>query len=85
MERRIRVRIISLVVLIALVFSLFSFRIYKLQTAMTEAEIELQDSLTYQTNVSAARGQILDRNEFHLKSSDRSMIRGIIQMPAKQT
>ncbi len=62
MERRIRVRIISLVVLIGLVFSLFSFRIYKLQTAMTEEEMELQDSLTYQTTVSAARGQILDRN-----------------------
>ena len=62
MERRIRVRVLSLLVLIAMVFGLFSLRIYKLQTAMTEEEIELQDSLTYQTNVSAARGQILDRN-----------------------
>ena len=62
MERRIRVRVVSLIVLIAMVFGLFSLRIYKLQTAMTEEEIELQDSLTYQTTVSAARGQILDRN-----------------------
>ena len=62
MERRARVRIMALVILIARMFSLFGFRIYKLQTALTEEEKEQQDSITYQTTVSAARGPILDRN-----------------------
>ena len=62
MERRSRVRITTLIILIAMMFSLFGFRIYKLQTALTEEEKEQQDSITYQTTVSAARGPILDRN-----------------------
>ena len=62
MERRARVRITTLVVIIAMVFGLFGLRIYKLQSALTEEEKELQDSLTYQTTVQAARGPILDRN-----------------------
>jgi len=62
MERRIRVRIGAFVALIALILGLYTLRVYKLQTAMTEEEIELADSLTYRTTVSASRGQVLDRN-----------------------
>ena len=62
MERRARVRITGLVVFIAVLISLFSLRIYKLQAAQTEETIELANSLTFQTRVDASRGQILDRN-----------------------
>ena len=62
MERRARVRITAMLLLIAAVIGLFTLRVYKLQTALTEEELELQDSLVYQTTVSAARGPILDRN-----------------------
>lgn len=62
MERRIRMRIVSLVVLVALVLGMFSLRVYKLQAAQTEETIRAANSITYRTVVEAARGQILDRN-----------------------
>lgn len=62
MERRIRVRITALLLVMATLFSLFVVRIYKLQSSVTEETIQQQDALTYQTTVYAARGQILDRN-----------------------
>ena len=62
MERRARVRITLLIAFTALLVALFTLRIYKLQAAQTEETIELANSLTFQTRVDAARGQILDRN-----------------------
>lgn len=62
MERKIRVRIMALVLLVAMLAGLFTLRIYKLQAAQTEETIELANSLTFRTRVDAARGQILDRN-----------------------
>lgn len=62
MERRIRMRILSLLVLVALVVGIFSLRVYKLQAAQTEETIQAANSITYWTTIEAARGQILDRN-----------------------
>ena len=62
MERKIRFRVTMLVVFVAALVSLFTLRIYKLQAAQTEETVEMANSLTFQTRVDAARGQILDRN-----------------------
>ena len=62
MPRRIRVRVSALLVLIALLMGLFTIRIYKLQSSMTEEAIQEANSIYYYTTVPAARGQILDRN-----------------------
>ena len=62
MERKIRFRVTLLVVFVAVLVSLFTLRIYKLQAAQTEETIEKANSLTFLTRVDAARGQILDRN-----------------------
>ena len=55
-------RVGALLVLIALMMGLFTIRIYKLQSAMTEEAIQEANSIYYYTTVPAARGQILDRN-----------------------
>ena len=62
MERKIRFRVSLLFVFVAVLVGLFVLRIYKLQAAQTEETIQLANSLTFQTRVDAARGQILDRN-----------------------
>lgn len=62
MERRARMRIGALILLICMVVGIYCLRIYKLQSSLTEEEKQLQDSLVYQTTVSASRGQMLDRN-----------------------
>ena len=62
MERRARFRIGLLFGFIVLLVALFTLRIYKLQAAQTEQTIQEANSLTFQTRVDAARGQILDRN-----------------------
>lgn len=62
MERRIRVRITALIVMILLITGLFSFRLYKVQGSMDEEARRKSDSTYYTTYVDAARGQILDRN-----------------------
>lgn len=62
MERKIRFRVTLLVVFVAVLVSLFTLRIYKLQAAQTEETIEKANSLTFRTRVDAARGQVLDRN-----------------------
>ena len=40
MERRARVRVASLIALLAVIVSLFSFRVYKLQSTQTEETIQ---------------------------------------------
>lgn len=63
MERLSRVRITAIIVLIALVLGGFFLRLYKLQLAPGDSYIaEKSDSVTYQTIVEAARGNLLDRN-----------------------
>ncbi len=62
MNRRSRFRVIVFLGLLALIITLFTLRIYKLQAAQNPETIQQANSLTYQTTVQAARGQILDRN-----------------------
>lgn len=62
MNRRTRFRVVSLSVLLVLMVSLFTLRIYKLQAAQTPESIQQANAIPYQTTVQAARGQILDRN-----------------------
>lgn len=62
MNRRARVRTLSFLVMIALIMGLFTFRLYKVQSAMDEVALKEADALTYYTTVTASRGQILDRN-----------------------
>ena len=59
MERRIRSRITAFILLIAMIVSIYSFRVYQLQTS---EEVQMPDPLTYYTNVTGSRGQVLDRN-----------------------
>jgi len=59
MERRIRSRITAFILLIAMIVSIYSFRVYQLQTS---EEVHLPDTLTYYTSVTGSRGQVLDRN-----------------------
>ena len=62
MERKIRFRVTLLMCFVGVLVALFTLRIYKLQAAQTEETIQRANSLTFQTRVDAARGQILDRN-----------------------
>ena len=62
MERRARFRIGLFVTLILAVMALFTFRLYKLQTAQNEESLREADAITYQTTVKASRGELLDRN-----------------------
>ena len=62
MERRARFRTGIFIALIVLIMAIFTFRLYALQTSLTEEEIRTSNSLTIQTTVDASRGQILDRN-----------------------
>ena len=62
MERRARFRTGVFIALIGLIMAIFTFRLYALQTSLTEEEIRTSNSLTIQTTVDASRGQILDRN-----------------------
>lgn len=62
MERRARFRIGVFILAILTVISLFTFRLYKLQTSVDETTIREADALTYWTTVKASRGEILDRN-----------------------
>lgn len=72
MERRIRMRVLALVILVGLVLSLFSFRVYKLQAAQTEESIQAANAITYQTIIEASRGQVLDRNGIVLATNRAS-------------
>lgn len=72
MERKIRFRVVLLMVFVALLVALFTLRIYKLQAAQTEETVQKANSLTFQTRVDAARGQILDRNGTVLVSNRAS-------------
>ena len=62
MERRARFRTGIFVAVILVIMALFTFRLYALQTSLTEEEIRTSNSLTIWTTVDAARGKILDRN-----------------------
>lgn len=63
MERRIRFRIGALLMLIFLGLGAFAGSVYKMQAAaVAEDEAALGSTYTYYTQVSAARGNILDRN-----------------------
>lgn len=62
MERRARFRTGVFIALIVLIMVVFTFRLYALQTSLTEEEIRTSNSLTIWTTVDASRGQILDRN-----------------------
>lgn len=62
MNRRARIRTTSFIVLIAMIMGLFTFRLYKVQSAMDEETLQEANALEYFTTIEAARGQILDRN-----------------------
>ena len=55
--------IVFIVVILAMI-GVFSLRLYKTQAAVTEESLVAADadSMTYQSTVEAARGNILDRN-----------------------
>ena len=55
--------IVFIVVILAMI-GVFSLRLYKTQAAVTEDSLVTADadSMTYQSTVEAARGNILDRN-----------------------
>ena len=55
--------IVFIIVILAMI-SVFSLRLYKTQAAVTEDSLVTADadSMTYQSTVEAARGNILDRN-----------------------
>ena len=62
MERSYHNRIIVFFVLLAVLLGFFAFRLYVVQVVnATDSDTSIS-TYTYQTNVSAARGQILDRN-----------------------
>ena len=62
MERRIRIRITALIVVILVIAGIFGFRLYNLQGTQDEEAQRNANSIAYKTYVDAARGQILDRN-----------------------
>lgn len=60
MNRRIRIRTATFVVLVALLMVVFTLRVYKLIT--TEEVAADANSITYTTVVEGSRGNVLDRN-----------------------
>lgn len=62
MDRRTRFRIGVFILLIFAVISLFTFRLYKLQTSLDEEALREADAIVYRTTMKASRGEILDRN-----------------------
>ena len=64
MQRISRFRMIVFIVVILAMIAVFSLRLYKTQAAVTEESLVAADadSMTYQSTVEAARGNILDRN-----------------------
>ena len=62
MERITKVRAIALLLIIATILSLYSFRLFKLQIIETDGKTDNTDVYVTQTRVKAARGDILDRN-----------------------
>lgn len=56
-------RVISFLLLVAVIFSIFAVRLYRLQvTEAVDHSQKEQDSITYLTRITAARGEILDRD-----------------------
>ena len=64
MQRISRFRMIVFIIVILAMIGVFSLRLYKTQAAVTEDSLVTADadSMTYQSTVEAARGNILDRN-----------------------
>lgn len=62
MERLTKVRAIVLLLIFALVLSLYSIRLFRLQIIDTDGNTDNTDVYVTQTRVKAARGDILDRN-----------------------
>ena len=62
MERITKVRAIALLLIIATILSLYSFRLFRLQIIETDGKTDNTDVYVTQTRVKAARGDILDRN-----------------------
>ena len=64
MQRISRFRMIIFIIVILTMIGVFSLRLYKTQAAVTEDSLVAADadSMTYQSTVEAARGNILDRN-----------------------
>ena len=56
-------RAVSFLLLIAVILGIFTVRLYQLQvTEAVDHSQKVQDSITYQTRITAARGEILDRD-----------------------
>ena len=56
-------RAVSFLLLIAVILGIFSVRLYQLQvTEAVDHSKKVQDSVTYETRITAARGEILDRD-----------------------
>ena len=62
MERISKVRAIALLLVFAVILSLYSFRLFNLQIIETDGNTDNTDVYVTQTRVKAARGDILDRN-----------------------
>ena len=74
MQRISRFRMIVFIVIILAMIGVFSLRLYKTQAVVTEESLVAADadSMTYQSTVEAARGNILDRNGNALVSNRAS-------------
>ena len=62
MERVTKARAIALLLIFALILSLYSFRLFRLQIIDTDGNTDNTEVYVTQTRVKAARGDILDRN-----------------------
>ena len=62
MERLTRKRAIALLLIIATILSLYSYRLFRMQIVETDGNTDNTEVFVTQTRVKAARGDILDRN-----------------------
>ena len=62
MERISRNRAVAVLLLFAAILSLFSFRMYGLQVRDVDPDTDSASTYTTWSRVTAARGEILDRN-----------------------
>ena len=72
MEYKTTIRITLLLTAVLLVMGIFIGRLYRVQVSASEDVVSTTDTYTFLTHVSAARGNILDRNGTVLVSNRAS-------------
>lgn len=80
MERVSRSRCIAILLLFAVVLSLFGFRMYGLQVRDVDPDSNRDATYTTWSRVTAARGEILDRNGNVLVTNRGQLQPGIQQL-----